>query len=62
MGFQSGLCWYDPVTGVSEKIVGFEEGLNTRPNDAKCDREYPTSILLARYTLYTARSVPRPSQ
>jgi len=39
MGFVSGLCWYDPKSGKTEKVVDFEPELNTRPNDAKCDRQ-----------------------
>uniref|UniRef100_A0A7S0VDI7 SMP-30/Gluconolactonase/LRE-like region domain-containing protein n=1 Tax=Hemiselmis tepida TaxID=464990 RepID=A0A7S0VDI7_9CRYP len=39
MGFASGLAWYDPETGAQDKVCAYEEGLNTRPNDGKCDRE-----------------------
>jgi L-arabinonolactonase len=38
MGFASGLSWWVASTGEVEKICDFEADLNTRPNDAKCDR------------------------
>lgn len=38
MGFTSGLSFWVASTGEVEKICDFEPGLNTRPNDAKCDR------------------------
>ena len=37
MGFMSGLSWFNPETGAVQKIVDFEDGLNTRANDGKCD-------------------------
>ena len=37
MGFTSGLSWFNPDTGAVQKICDFEEGLNTRANDGKCD-------------------------
>ena len=39
MGFKSGLAWFDQDTGAVQKICDFEEGLNTRANDGKCDGE-----------------------
>jgi len=39
MGFASGLTFYDPGTGASEKVCDYEPDLNTRPNDGKCDRD-----------------------
>lgn len=38
MGFKSGLAFYEPTTGTVQKICDYEDGLNTRPNDAKVDR------------------------
>lgn len=39
MGFASGLTFWKPDTGKIEPMVcEYEEGLNTRPNDGKCDR------------------------
>jgi L-arabinonolactonase len=37
MGFKSGLAWFDQDTGAVQKICDFEEGLDTRANDGKCD-------------------------
>merc|ERR1719183_906327 len=39
MGFASGLSWFNPDTGATDKICDFEDGLNTRANDGKCDVE-----------------------
>jgi L-arabinonolactonase len=40
MGFASGLAWWDPEKpNESVKICDYEPGLNTRPNDGKCDRQ-----------------------
>ena len=40
MGFASGLSWWDPSKpNEMRKICDYEPGLNTRPNDGKCDRQ-----------------------
>ncbi|EKX33599.1 hypothetical protein GUITHDRAFT_147780 [Guillardia theta CCMP2712] len=39
MGFASGLSWYNLETSERRLICPYEEGLPTRPNDGKCDRE-----------------------
>lgn len=38
MGFASGLAWWSLETGETVRICEYEPGLNTRPNDGKCDR------------------------
>jgi len=36
---ESGIYAYDPSTRATAKVCDFEPGLNTRPNDGRCDRE-----------------------
>ena len=36
---ESGIVAYDPATGASTHLCDFEPGLNTRPNDGRCDRD-----------------------
>ena len=39
MGFASGMAWWDPESGGVTAICDYEAGMDTRPNDGKCDRQ-----------------------
>eukprot|EP00960_Hanusia_phi_P038362 753399-Hanusia_phi.AAC.1 len=51
MGFASGLSWYNLNTGEQKLICAYEDGLPTRPNDGKCDRQVPQDYLPGFSTL-----------